>query len=152
MKHLLSQIGNIPATSSVIASLYPNINGRNQKISQLERAGEIIRLKRGLFVVSPDENFDFSSYFQPIIDAFTLVGRKVEIRKKDTHLRERIRLFNGEELNFTEFKNKLKKHLATTDIGQVKADVLPFVRNPKELDIWSNDYFLQLVEMMNVKE
>lgn len=54
MKHILSQIGNIPATSSVIASLYPNINGRNQKISQLERSGEIIRLKRGLFVVSPE--------------------------------------------------------------------------------------------------
>lgn len=206
-------------------------------------------------LLSPDENFDFSSYFQPIIDAFTLVGRKVEIRKKDkksfgkvesaflkdntnvynvsfqteksikikievdtdpplefsteqkllllpssfmtrcftlpdlfagkmhalvfrawknrvkgrdwydfefyvrhgvplnyTHLRERIRLFNGEELNFTEFKNRLKEHLAATDIGQVKSDVLPFVKNPKELDIWSNDYFLQLAEMMNVKE
>ena len=206
-------------------------------------------------LLSPDENFDFPSYFQPIIDAFTLVGRKVEIRKKDkksfgkvesaflkdntnvydvsfqteksikikievdtdpplkfsteqkllllpisfmtrcftlpdlfagkmhalvfhawknrvkgrdwydfefyvrrgvplnyTHLRERIRLFNGEELNFTEFKNRLKEHLAATDIAQVKTDVLPFVKNPKELDIWSNDYFLQLAEMMNVKE
>lgn len=206
-------------------------------------------------LLSPDESFDFPSYFQPIIDAFTLVGRKVEIRKKDkksfgkvesaflkdntnvydvsfqteksikikikvdtdpplkfsteqkllllpisfmtrcftlpdlfagkmhalvfrtwknrvkgrdwydfefyvrrgvplnyTHLRERIRLFNGEELNFTEFKNRLKEHLAATDIGQVKTDVLPFVKNPKELDIWSNDYFLQLAEMMNVKE
>ena len=34
-------------------------------------------------LLSPDESFDFPSYFQPIIDAFTLVGRKVEIRKKD---------------------------------------------------------------------
>jgi hypothetical protein len=25
---------------------------------------------------------------------------------------------------------------------------LPFVRNPKELDIWSNDYFVQLAEMV----
>ncbi len=69
-----------------------------------------------------------------------------------THLRERIRLFNGEELNFTEFKNRFKEHLAATDVGQVKADVLPFVKNPKELDTWSNDYFLQLAEMVNVKE
>lgn len=54
MKHVLSQLGNIPVTSSVIASLYPGISGKNQKISQLERANEIIRLKRGLFVVSPE--------------------------------------------------------------------------------------------------
>lgn len=53
MKHVLAQIGNIPVTSSVIASLYPDIRGKNQKISQLVRSKEIIRLKRGLFVVSP---------------------------------------------------------------------------------------------------
>lgn len=29
-------------------------------------------------------------------------------------------------------------------------DVLPFVRNPKELDIWSNDYFVQLAEMVRI--
>jgi len=73
-------------------------------------------------------------------------------REDFTHLRERIRQFNGEEMNFNGFKNRLKERFAITDINQVKADVLPFVRNPKELDIWSNDYFLQLAEMMKVKE
>ena len=33
-----------------------------------------------------------------------------------------------------------------TDIQQVKADVLPFVKNPRDLDIWSNEYFLQLAQ------
>ena len=33
---------------------------------------------------------------------------------------------------------------------KVKADVLPFVRNPKELDIWSNDYFVQLAGMVRM--
>lgn len=33
----------------------------------------------------------------------------------------------------------------------VKADVLPLVRNPKELDIWSNDYFVQLAEMVRIE-
>jgi len=37
---------------------------------------------------------------------------------------------------------------ATADINQVKADVLPFIRNPKEMGIWSNDYFLQLAQMI----
>lgn len=54
MKHVLSPLGNIPVASSVIASLYPDISGKNQKISQLEKANEIIRLKRGLFVVSSE--------------------------------------------------------------------------------------------------
>ena len=206
-------------------------------------------------LLSADKDFDFSKYFQPIIDTFSLVGREVEIKKKDkmnfgkvesaflkdntnvydisfqteksikikievdtappmkfsteqkllilpnsfmtrcftlpglfagkmhalvfrswknrvkgrdwydfefyvrhgvslnfTHLQERICQFNGEEMNLNEFKNRLKERLTTTDINQVKADVLPFVRDPKELDIWSNDYFSQLAEMMKVEE
>ena len=43
---------------------------------------------------------------------------------------------------------QLKDRLALANINQVKSDVLPFVRNPKELDIWSNDYFVRLVDMM----
>ena len=31
----------------------------------------------------PNENFNFTNYFQPIIDEFALVGRDVEIKKKD---------------------------------------------------------------------
>ena len=34
-------------------------------------------------LLTQDANFDFSKYFQPIIDAFALVGREVEIKKKD---------------------------------------------------------------------
>ena len=204
-------------------------------------------------LLTVDENFDFTKYFQPIIDVFTLVGREVEIKKKVknnfgkvesaflkdntniydvsfqteksikikievdtvppmkfsteqklsllpnsfmtrcfttpdlfagkmhalvfrswksrvkgrdwydfefyvrhgipldfTHLQERISQFNGEKMNLDEFKSKLKERLAMTDINQVKADVLPFVRNPKDLDIWSNEYFLQLADRMRV--
>ena len=192
-------------------------------------------------LLAPNENFDFTQYFQPIIDQFALVGREVEIRKKDkknfgkvesaflkdntdvyditfqteksvkikievdtqpplkfkteqkllllpqsfmtrcftlptlfagkmhalvyrawknrvkgrdwydfewyvrhnvpldfTHLCERALQFNQEELDKETFLQKLNERLATADINQVKADVLPFMRNPKELDIWSN--------------
>ena len=202
-------------------------------------------------LLAPNENFDFTQYFQPIIDQFALVGREVEIRKKDkknfgkvesaflkdntdvyditfqteksvkikievdtqpplkfkteqkllllpqsfmtrcftlptlfagkmhalvyrawknrvkgrdwydfewyvrhnipldfTHLSERALQFNQEKLDKETFLQKLNERLATADINQVKADVLPFVRNPKELDIWSNDYFLQLAKMI----
>ena len=202
-------------------------------------------------LLAPDENFDFSKYFQPIVDAFALVGREVEITKKDkksfgkvesaflkdntdvydvtfqteksikikievdanpplnftteqklllqphsfmtrcftlpdlfagkmhalvyrawknrvkgrdwydfewyvrngvaldfAHLAERCKQFNGEDITPESFKEKLIERLSTADIKQVKEDVLPFVRNPKELDIWSNDYFVQLAEMV----
>lgn len=56
MKNVLTTLQNIPVTSSVIASLYPNIKAKNSKIAQLEKAGEIIRLRRNLFVVTPEES------------------------------------------------------------------------------------------------
>lgn len=205
-------------------------------------------------LLAPDENFDFSKYFQPIVDAFALVGREVEITKKDkksfgkvesaflkdntdvydvtfqteksikikievdtnpplnftteqklllqphsfmtrcftlpdlfagkmhalvyrawrnrvkgrdwydfewyvrngvaldfAHLAERCKQFNGEDITPESFKDKLIERLSTADIKQVKEDVLPFVRNPKELDIWSNDYFVQLAEMVRIE-
>lgn len=202
-------------------------------------------------LLSPNDNFDFSQYFQPIIDQFAIVGREVEIKKKDkksfgkvesaflkdntdvydvtfqtaksikikievdtqppllfnteqkllllpesfmtrcftlpdlfagkmhalvfrswknrvkgrdwydfewyvrhnvpldfAHLQERIRQFNHEEIGKESFLDKLKERLATSDINQVKTDVMPFIRNPRETDIWSNDYFLQLAQMI----
>ena len=202
-------------------------------------------------LLAPDENFDFSKYFQPIVDAFALVGREVEITKKDkksfgkvesaflkdntdvydvtfqteksikikievdtnpplnftteqklllqphsfmtrcftlpdlfagkmhalvyrawknrvkgrdwydfewyvrngvaldfAHLAERCKQFNGEDITPESFKEKLIERLSTADIKQVKEDVLPFVRNHKELDIWSNDYFVQLADIL----
>ena len=202
-------------------------------------------------LLAPDDKFDFTKYFQPIIDEFAIVGREVEIKKKDkksfgkvesaflkdntdvynvsfqtdksikikievdtqpslnfrteqklllqphsfmtrcftlpdlfagkmhalvyrgwknrvkgrdwydfewyvrhnvpldfAHLAERVRQFNNEEIRQEAFMNQLKDRLASANINQVKSDVLPFVRNPKELDIWSNDYFVKLADMM----
>ena len=205
-------------------------------------------------LLTQDANFEFSKYFQPIIDAFALIGREVEIKKKDkknfgkvesaflkdntdvydvtfqtekairikievdtcppmnfnteqklllqphsfmtrcytlpdlfagkmhalvyrswknrvkgrdwydfewyvrhnvpldfAHLAERCKQFNNEDITPEQFIEKLKERLRTTDIKQVKEDVLPFVRNPKDLDIWSNDYFVQLAEMVRIE-
>lgn len=202
-------------------------------------------------LLKPDDNFDFQNFFQPIIDQFVIVGREVEITKKDKksfgkvesaflkdttdvydisfrteksikikievdtqpplefstehklllqpysfmtrcftlpclfagkmhalvfrswknrvkgrdwydfewyvrnrvplnfkHLQERIRQFNGLIVSQDEFLTMLKYKLATTNINQVKQDVMPFLKNPNELNIWSNDYFLQLSQMI----
>lgn len=196
-------------------------------------------------LLARDDAFDFSKYFQPIVDAFALVGREVEIKKKDkkmkdntdvydvmfqteksikikievdtcpplnfkteqklllqphsfmtrcftlpdlfagkmhalvyrawknrvkgrdwydfewyvrhnvpldfVHLAERCKQFNDEDITLEQFKEKLKERFSTADIMQVKEDVLPFVSNPKELDIWSNDYFVQLAGMVIIE-
>lgn len=205
-------------------------------------------------LLAPNDDFDFTQYFQPIVDEFAMVGREVEIKKKDkksfakvesaflkdntdvydvtfqteksvkikievdtqpplkfnteqkllllprsfmvrcftlpdlfagkmhalvyrawknrvkgrdwydfewyvrhgipldfTHLHERTLQFNQEDISEESFLEKLKERLSTADLNQVKSDVLPFVRNPKELDIWSNDYFLQLADMIKLE-
>lgn len=64
------------------------------------------------------------------------------------HLQERIKQFNGCVKNKEEFLDDLRNRLSSADINQVKADVLPFLKNPNELEIWSNDYFVQLMGMI----
>ena len=64
------------------------------------------------------------------------------------HLRTRIKEFNGLDLSQENFLRLLKERLATTDIKSVKADASRFVENQAELDIWSNDYFLQLADII----
>lgn len=68
------------------------------------------------------------------------------------HLQERIRQFNGQEITLEEFKTTLRERLSGTDINRVKEDVLPFLNNPGELDIWTNDYFLLLADQMRIQE
>jgi len=68
------------------------------------------------------------------------------------HLQERIRQFNGLAFNQDEFLAILKEKLASTNINQVKQDVMPFIKNPNELSIWSNDYFLQLAQMIKWRQ
>ena len=54
-KTALNQVGNTPFTTSVLASLYPDIRQINDKARRLEQEGHIIRLKRGLYVRSTDD-------------------------------------------------------------------------------------------------
>ena len=205
-------------------------------------------------LLASNENFDFTNYFQPIIDEFAMIGRKVEIKKKDkknfgkvdsaflkdntdvydvtfqTEKSIKIKIevdtqpplkFNTEQkllmlpesfmarcftlpdlfagkmhalvyrawknrvkgrdwydfewyvrnnipLNFNHFcerthqfgsledteltkdffKQLLKEKIAKTSIEMVKSDVRPFIRNHNDMEIWSAEYFSQLVDMI----
>lgn len=65
-----------------------------------------------------------------------------------THLNERVKEFNNMDITKEEFVSLLKEKLRNTDIELVKKDVLPFLKNKSELDIWSNEYFIQLADML----
>ena len=68
-----------------------------------------------------------------------------------THLQERIRQFNGVLMPSSDFIELLRNRISNTPIKQVKEDVLPFIRDPHSIDIWSTDYFLSLVDMIHFK-
>ena len=69
-----------------------------------------------------------------------------------SHLHQRIIEFTEQDMSRTEFEEFMNQRLATTNIDDVKRDVLPFIANPRELDFWSNDYFLELASRINWTE
>ena len=50
MKTIWNDIGNTPIDSVAIRDLFPEYKYKNNKISALEKKGELIRLKQGLYV------------------------------------------------------------------------------------------------------
>ena len=68
------------------------------------------------------------------------------------HLQKRIREFNDEDITKERFMEMLHEKLSTTDIESVKQDVRGFIFNQRDIEIWSNDYFLNLADMMVFKE
>jgi hypothetical protein len=68
------------------------------------------------------------------------------------HLQQRTAQINSiPEKDFAPdfFKQLLREKIKKTNIGLVKKDVSPFLKNPAEMEIWSTEYFLQLVDRIN---
>ena len=70
------------------------------------------------------------------------------------HLQTRIKEFSGRDMSLDQFLDDLREKIATSDIDNVKRDVLPYIDDSQKstLDIWSNDYFLQLVDLMKIQQ
>ena len=71
-----------------------------------------------------------------------------------SHLVQRTAQFgslNKQELILENFNVLLQEKISNTDIEMVKADVSPFIKNRGEMDIWSQEYFRQLVDMIQYK-
>ncbi len=50
----LKEIGAVPVTRDDLRDVFPHLHALNQKLSALEQSDALIRLKRGLYVVSPE--------------------------------------------------------------------------------------------------
>lgn len=52
----LSEIDNTPIDFAILKSMFPDHKSVHNKISELEKSGTLIRLKKGMYVVSPKES------------------------------------------------------------------------------------------------
>ena len=68
-----------------------------------------------------------------------------------SHRTKQFGSLNEQELTQKKFNVLLKEKISNTDIEMVKADVSPFIKNRGEMDIWSQEYFRQLVDMIQYK-
>ncbi|WP_206082053.1 nucleotidyl transferase AbiEii/AbiGii toxin family protein [Maribellus sediminis] len=71
------------------------------------------------------------------------------------HFKERAVQSEGpdfRDLSHEQFVEMLKNKLNTTKIEQVIEDVRRFVVHPRELEIWSTEYFLQLLDLLRFEE
>ena len=57
-----------------------------------------------------------------------------------------------EELTRDNFIQLLRDKISKTNMEMVKADVSPFIKNPKEMDIWSTEYFIHVADMIRFEK
>lgn len=79
------------------------------------------------------------------------VGRK--IRPNLSHLDARMRQsghWQGRPMDATNLRQSLRERIEAVDIRQAAEEVRMFLPDPRELELWSKEFFLDLVERMEV--
>ncbi|NLB62802.1 MAG: nucleotidyl transferase AbiEii/AbiGii toxin family protein [Fibrobacter sp.] len=67
------------------------------------------------------------------------------------HFKNRMLQFNSIAIanyHVADFKIDLRERIKSTNLAAVIDDVKPFVKNPSDLDLWSVEYFLRLVDLI----
>lgn len=66
------------------------------------------------------------------------------------HLETRMRLSGDygdkQPLTRTRLLERLRERIRQADIAQLREEVSPFVRDQRSLDVWSHEFFLQVIE------
>ncbi|HPE40891.1 MAG TPA: nucleotidyl transferase AbiEii/AbiGii toxin family protein [Bacteroidales bacterium] len=69
------------------------------------------------------------------------------------HLQNRTQQINKittDDFSIEIFKSMMKERIESTDINLVKNDVKPFIKNQQPLDIWSQEYFIKLIDLIKI--
>jgi Nucleotidyl transferase AbiEii toxin, Type IV TA system len=87
-------------------------------------------------------------------DLVWYVGRRTPLNLD--HLEARMRQ-SGDwtvdaPLDLTALGERLKERFGAVDFDQAKADILPFLKDPRELTLWSRDFFMGLIPMIQMEE
>jgi len=69
------------------------------------------------------------------------------------HLQERMvqsgHWDTGKQLTNVKMKNLLETKIKALDVEKAKSDIRPFIKDPADLEIWSTDFFLSLLDAIN---
>ena len=55
-----------------------------------------------------------------------------------------------EPLTRTRLLDLLRQRVRQLDIAEIREEVAPFVRDQRSLDVWSQDFFLQVIDRIEV--
>ncbi len=56
-----------------------------------------------------------------------------------------------EDLSLDEVKEILRRRFESIDFNQAREDVIPFIKNPSAVDIWSQDFFAAITENLKAQ-
>ena len=56
-----------------------------------------------------------------------------------------------EDLSLDEIKEILRRRFESIDFNQAREDVIPFIKNPSAVDIWSQDFFAAITENLKAQ-
>ena len=72
----------------------------------------------------------------------------VKLKHLEARLRQSGFMETEAPLDIDRLKDMLRARFATIDYDQAKQDVLPFIKNPNKLAVWSQDFFDQITEKL----
>ncbi len=77
---------------------------------------------------------------------FIRKNSKVNLDHLEARMRQTGHYQEDEPFTVDSLRVKLKKAVNELDVESAKKDAAPFLREPRILDVWSRDFFLQLIE------
>lgn len=75
-------------------------------------------------------------------------GARVNILHLEMRMQQSGHIDKDRKLNLSLLKQMLLERFSSIDFNQAKEDVLPFIDNPKNLDLWSNNFFSAITEKL----